>query len=197
MFSQPSPTKFIFLPVTVLAILLSLRSVGFPIFFQVWVFMIEMSESESSCIFTFLFWIFCIKVFPDILFLIIDLGNFNSTLFNFFTARYFMSLSVAVSTNFVLVRAVLVPVELSASIACARRVFFHGLYLYLRGGLPISSWQWGIFSIMVFICTCGGLPNSSDVCYACFFNFLWVLLYINMLLAIICQLLKRHILFIL
>ena len=74
---------------------------------------------------------FYINVFPDILFLVIDLGNFNSTLFNFFTARHFMSLSVAVSTNFVLVRVVLVPVELSASIACACR-FFYGFYLYLR-----------------------------------------------------------------
>ena len=44
---------------------------------------------------------FYTKVFPDILFLIIDLGNLNSTLFNFFTARHSMSLSVAVSTNFV------------------------------------------------------------------------------------------------
>ena len=68
-------------------------------------------------------------VFPDILFLIIDLGNFNSTLFNLFTARHFMPLSVAVSTNFVLVRAVLVPVELSASIACARRGFFFMVFI--------------------------------------------------------------------
>ena len=44
-----------------------------------------------------------------------------------------MSLPVAVPTNFVLVRAVLVPVELSASIARARRFFFNGFYLYLRG----------------------------------------------------------------
>ena len=97
---------------------------------------------------------FYINVFPDILFLVIDLGNFNSTLFNFFTARHFMSLSVAVSTNFVLVPVVLVPVELSASIACACRFFlwflfvleedfqfrlamvnffYNGFYLYLRG----------------------------------------------------------------
>ena len=72
---------------------------------------------------------FYIKVFPDILFLIIDLGNFNSTLFNFFTARHFMSLSVAVSTNFVFVRAVLVAVELSAFIAWARRGFFFMVFI--------------------------------------------------------------------
>ena len=42
--------------------------------------MIEMYEPESSCIFTFLFWIFT-KVFPNVLFLIINLRDFNSTLF--------------------------------------------------------------------------------------------------------------------
>ena len=90
--------------------------------------MIEMSEPDSSCNFYLFVLDFYIKVFPDILFLIIELGTFKSTLI-FFTARHFMSLSVAVSTNFVLVRAVLVPVELSTSIACARRGLFFTVFI--------------------------------------------------------------------